>query len=53
MLKGIKNHGYLVINTSRDNLDSFLPNKVKKEINSKHSKWYTIDAEKIALECNI
>ena len=53
MLKDIKDYGYLVINTNREDLDSFFPDKVKKQIKEKHIKIYTIDAEKTALECNI
>ncbi len=53
MIEDIKEYGYLVINTSREDLDSYLPDKVKKTIIEKHLKLYTIDAEKIALDCNI
>ena len=53
MIEDIKDYGYLVINTSREDLNDYLPDKVKKDIIEKHIKLYTIDAEKIALECNI
>ncbi len=53
MLDGIKEKGILVINTDKTDLDSFLPNKVKKIINDKKLNVYTIDAYKIALDCNI
>ena len=53
MLSGIKENGILIINTDKEDLDSFLPNKVKRVINDKKLNLYTIDAFKIALECNI
>lgn len=53
MLEGIKDNGYLVINTREKDLDKFLPNKVKKTIMDKNLHLYTIDAFDIALKCNI
>ena len=53
MLNNIKENGILIINTDKKDLDSFLPNKVKKIINDKRLKFYTIDAFKIALDCDI
>ena len=55
MIDDIKENGIFVINTtkSQDELDGFLPNKVKRIINSKNVKLYIIDADKIAMEAGI
>ena len=55
MINNIKDNGILVINTnkSKSDMNNFLPDKVKDIINKKHVKFYIIDADKIALECNI
>ena len=53
MLDGIKDNAYLLINTDREDLDSYLPNNVKRIIKDKGLKLYTIDAYDIALKCNI
>ena len=53
MLDDIKDNGCLIINTREKDLDKFLPNKVKEIIVNKKLQLYTIDALKIALECNI
>ena len=54
-LSSIKDNGTLLINTSKNSkeLNEFLPNDVKKIINSKNINVYYIDASKIALENNI
>ena len=55
MINDIKENGIFVLNTTkgRDELDGFLPNKVKNVINSKNVKLYIIDADKIALDAGI
>ena len=53
MLEGIKENGYLVINTDKKDMNSFLPNKVKKVIRDNKLNLYIIDAYDIALKCNI
>ena len=55
MIDNIKENGIVVINTNKDKsvMNDYLPNKVKDIINKKHVKLYIIDADKIALECNI
>ncbi len=55
ILDSIKKDGILLINTSKsgEDLNNFLPNKVKEVINKKNITVYYIDASKIALENNI
>ena len=55
MINDIKQGGILVINTmkGKDEIDGFLPNKVKEIIRNKHVKLYVIDAESIALRNGI
>ena len=55
MIDDIKENGIFVINTtkSQEELDVFLPNKVKRIINNKNVKLYIIDADKIAMEAGI
>ncbi len=55
MISNIKENGTLLINTpkSEEDLNDFLPTKVKQTINDKKISVYTIDAEKIAMENNL
>lgn len=55
MINDIKDNGILVINTmkGKDDMNEFLPNKVKEVINRKNVKLYIIDAESIALNAGI
>ncbi|MDD2238923.1 MAG: 2-oxoacid:acceptor oxidoreductase family protein, partial [Bacilli bacterium] len=55
MISNINQEGTILINTSRNDeeLNKFLPNSVKKIINNKKIKVYTIDAENISLKNNI
>ena len=55
MINDIKNNGILVINTirSKEDMDDYLPAKVKDIINERNIKLYIIDADKIALDCGI
>ena len=55
MINDIKDNGIFVLNTTKgkDELDGFLPNKVKKVINDRNVKLYIIDADKIALDAGI
>ena len=55
MIDDIKENGIFVINTtkSQEELDGFLPNKVKRIIRDKQVKLYIIDADKIAIEAGI
>ena len=55
MINDIKQDGIFVLNTTKtkDELDGFLPNKVKNVINDRNVKLYIIDADKIALDDGI
>ena len=55
VLENIKDNGILLINTRRSNeeLNRFLPNKVKNILRDKNIKVYGIDAEKLAVKNNI
>lgn len=55
MINDIKDNGILVINTmkKKDEMNGFLPNKVKEVIKRKNVKLYIIDAESIALNAGI
>ncbi len=53
MLSGIRKNGILIINTHEQDLNSYLPNTIKKRIIDKNIKIYTIDADKIASDCGI
>ena len=55
MLETIKNNGTLLINTirSEEELNRFLPDKVKKDIRNKNLKVYIINAEDMALKNGI
>lgn len=55
ILDNIKENGILLINTSRNNeeLNSFLPNKIKEIILNKNIKVYYINASLISIDNNI
>ncbi len=53
MIQDIKEEGILVLNTIHDDMDSFLPDKVKQVIKDKNVKFYIINASKIADEAGI
>lgn len=55
MISDLKENGILLINTIKSNeeLARLLPNKVKKIIKEKNIKVYFVDAEDIALKCNL
>lgn len=55
LLNNVKDNGTLLLNTgwTLDELDKVLPNRMKKEIASKHINFYTIDADKIAGEIGL
>ena len=55
MINDIKENGIFVLNTNKtkDEMNDFLPDKVKEVINNKHAKLYIIDADKIAIEAGI
>lgn len=55
MINDLKDNGILLINTIKNNeeLTRLLPNKVKKIIKDKNIKVFYIDAEDIALKCNL
>ena len=53
MLSAIKENGTLILNTVHDNMNSYLPNNVKKIIKERNIKFYTINAEDIALNAGI
>ena len=55
LLNFVKDNGTLLLNTgwNLEDLETMLPNRLKKEIASKHIKFYTIDADKIAGEIGL
>ena len=53
MLSNIKNNGILVLNTIHEDMNSYLPNSVKKVLKEKNVKFYTINAEDIAMNAGI
>ena len=50
LLENVKDNGTLLLNTgwTLEELETMLPNRMKKEIAQKHINFYTIDADKIA-----
>lgn len=55
MLKYIKYKGTFLLNTSfqPENIESFLPNRIKVQLAEKKCKFYIIDATKIAQQSNM
>ncbi len=55
LLKNVKDGGTLLLNTgwTDSDLNKLLPNKLKKEIATKHINFYTIDADNIAKEIGL
>lgn len=55
LIDDIKDNGIFILNTTKsvDELNGYLPNKVKSIINKKHVRFYIIDADKIALNNDI
>ena len=55
VISDIADNGIFVLNTtkSKDEINGYLPNDVKKIINEKNVKLYIIDADKIALDAGI
>lgn len=55
LIDDIKNNGIFVLNTNKNvnELNGYLPNKVKKIIKDKNVRFYIIDADKIALDSGI
>jgi len=53
MIDDIKDNGVLVINTVHEDMNEFLPDKVKKIILDKKIKFYIINADKIAMDAGI
>ena len=53
MVEELREGGILLINTRKTDMDSFLPNHIKKAIKDKNLKLYIINAEQIASECGI
>ena len=55
LMNNVKDNGTLLLNTgwNLDQLETMLPNRMKKEIAQKHIKFYTIDADKIAGELGL
>lgn len=55
MVDKIRENGIILLNTMKksEEIDSFLPNKVKKIIKERNAKLYVIDASKIANDCGI
>ncbi len=52
MIKNLKNGGTFLLNTtfSQEEIENFLPNRVKAQLAKKNAKFYIIDATKIAQE---
>ncbi len=53
MLDHLKDNGILVLNTNHEDMNAFLPNKVKILLKEKQAKIYTIDAEELARNAGI
>ena len=55
LLNGIKRFGTLLLNTgwTLEQMETMLPNKLKKAIAKNHIKFYTIDADNIAREIGL
>lgn len=55
LMNNVKENGTLLLNTgwTLEDLDTMLPNRMKKEIAQKHIKFYTIDADRIAGEIGL
>ena len=55
MTSNIKDKGILVLNTlhTAEEMDGILPNNVKEDINKKHLSLYIINADQVAIDCNI
>ena len=55
LMNNVKENGTLLLNTgwTLEELEKMLPNRMKKEIASKHIKFYTIDADSIAGEIGL
>ena len=55
LMENVKENGTLLLNTgwNLEQLETTLPNRMKKEIAQKHIKFYTIDADKIAMELGL
>ena len=55
LLKNLKKNGTLLLNTgwTLEELDTILPNRMKKEIAENNIKFYTIDADRIAKEIGL
>ena len=52
MLRNLKDGGRFLLNTefSAEEIENYLPNRVKKQLADKHAKFYIINANKIAAE---
>ena len=55
MLKGLKDGGTFLLNTttSADQIDTLLPNKVKRQLAQKKAKFYIINAVELAYEIGL
>ena len=55
LLNNVKNNGTLLLNTgwNLEQMETMLPDRLKKEIATKNIKFYTIDADKIAGELGL
>ena len=55
MLKGLKDGGIFLLNTTTpaDQIDTLLPNKVKRQLAQKKAKFYIINAVEIAYEIGL
>lgn len=55
LLNGIKRFGTFLLNTgwTLEEMETMLPNKLKREIAKNHIKFYTIDADNIAREIGL
>jgi len=55
MLKGLKNGGTFLLNTQTpvDEIEDFLPNKIKRQLAQKKAKFYIVDAVDLAYEIGL
>lgn len=55
LLNNVKENGTLLLNSgwTIEEMETMIPNRMKKEIAQKHIKFYTIDADKIAGEIGL
>ena len=55
MLKGLRQNGRFLLNTTVgiDDIEAFLPNKIKRQLAQKNAKFYIINAVDLAYEIGL